>query len=80
MKKILICALILGMCASMAGCTGNQNSSVADDYDYDYDYHYGNYEDPADGVVGDNNYDNVVDEEDWEIEWKSYLDDQLEDY
>lgn len=30
MKRILISALILGMCISMAGCTGNQNSSVAE--------------------------------------------------
>lgn len=36
-------------------------------------------EDSSDGVVGDNNHDGVVDDEDWEIEWKDYINDKLKE-
>ena len=37
----------------------------------------GKYEDTSDGVVGDNNGDGKIDEEDWEEEWKNYLNEKM---
>lgn len=34
----------------------------------------------SNGIVGDNNYDNNIDEKDWEIEWKGFLDDKFDEY
>ncbi len=36
--------------------------------------------DNSDGVIGDNDYDGDVDENDWEEEWSNYLDDALWGY
>ena len=34
----------------------------------------------SDGVIGDNNYDGYIDEDDWEDEWNAYLDEKLDEY
>lgn len=33
-----------------------------------------------DGVVGDNNGDGIIDDEDWESEWKDYINQKMDEY
>lgn len=59
-------ACVLAVCslASLTGCGGGTTS----------------YENTSDGIVGDNDYDGDVDEDDWEEEAGNYLDSMLDAY
>lgn len=86
LKKTGVLAGVFIILASVTSCDGNDDyidsSSSITSYSHyeDDDNDYVDYDDHSDGVVGDNDYDGDIDEEDWEDEWNSYLDDKFDEY